>query len=140
MKELSEPYRLQMLFDKMATHLLTQMESSEIDDTNVYRGPCGLKCPVGSIITDEFYSPELEGKEADEDSVVMAVGRSVGFTLNPTEIKLLMEAQKIHDFSAPFRWVNKLRALAEKNFLSFRLHQLRLDKKHQWKLPPRRRT
>ena len=52
----------QEVFDKVATHLLTQNFKS-VDDFGrccLYRGPEGTKCAVGILIPDEQYNPSME--------------------------------------------------------------------------------
>ena len=51
----------QEVFDKVATHLLTQ-NCKSVDDFGrcFYRGPEGTKCAVGILIPDEQYNPSME--------------------------------------------------------------------------------
>lgn len=66
----------------------------------LYRGPGGLKCPVGHVILDEFYAPELEGCEINEhpddspEPLVEALRRSgVPYEAFP----MLTFVQDVHD-------------------------------------------
>lgn len=64
----------QELFDKTISHLLAQggqstIETAEHGYTNTilcrYRAPNGRRCAVGVHITDEFYTPKMEGMSAN---------------------------------------------------------------------------
>lgn len=55
----------QEIFNKVATHLLTQGKRSVASDGScMYRGPEGTKCAIGCLIEDDEYHPLLEGKGA----------------------------------------------------------------------------
>jgi hypothetical protein len=62
----------QEIFDKVATHLFTQgeraMEFSKMYSFEqcCYRTKDGHMCAVGCLITEEEYSPDLEGLGIDE--------------------------------------------------------------------------
>jgi len=52
----------QSVFDKVATHLLTQNCKSVEDGACLYRAPNGMKCAIGALIPDELYDPVFEGQ------------------------------------------------------------------------------
>lgn len=76
----------QETFDKVATHLITQRAASRDYSGCRYRGPDGLKCAVGCLITDEYYHPGIEGLTVD----------SLDF-FEKSDIKLLEDLQCVHD-------------------------------------------
>ena len=51
----------QEVFEQVAKHLLTQNKKSFEFDTCRYRGPNGLKCAAGCLISDEEYIVGFEG-------------------------------------------------------------------------------
>lgn len=52
----------QEIFDKVATHLLSQGKRSALGGVGcAYRGDGGLQCAIGCLIPDELYRYELEG-------------------------------------------------------------------------------
>lgn len=109
---------LQELFDRVADHLLKQGERSCVDEVAHgdelpkpqcrYRGPNGLKCAVGALITDEAYSPDIEGGAANRGDVRDALLAS-GVRLDNYEedgdvIALLAGVQYVHDGREPDQW------------------------------------
>jgi hypothetical protein len=96
---------LQPIFDKVATHLITQGKQSMLEEpqngvTCTYRGVGGLACAVGCLINDEDYNPNWEGK-----SVVWIMQeydwRPESYENVPVEgsklIGLLADLQNVHD-------------------------------------------
>lgn len=102
----------QQLFDKVATHLLTQMKQSKDGQSCVYRSPNGNKCAVGCLITDEYYSRRLEGFNVNDDAVKDAVIGSVG-RLSEASFNMLYHLQAVHDEYAPEEWRAQLKILAK---------------------------
>ena len=51
----------QDVFDRVATHLLTQKRRSTNQSIPLYRDDRGNKCAIGCLIDDEHYNPILEG-------------------------------------------------------------------------------
>ncbi len=93
----------QEIFDTVAKHLFAQGQQSisrEADDkdgwTCVYRGPNGLKCAVGALISDELYVVDMEY------NTVGALLTNPRFTF-PTWMhglkngSLLRSLQRVHD-------------------------------------------
>lgn len=119
----------QETFDKVAKHLLTQMEQSKSwiaakvhaeTPACAYRGNGGLMCAVGCLIPDEIYREGMEGKVAysvfyDFDEVRTLFdyrdARVTDFT------RLISSLQNIHDCSEPHEWKGKLCDLAFKDGL-----------------------
>lgn len=54
-------FTLQQVFDRVATHLLTQGEPAMQGRDCRYRGPAGTSCAVGCLLAEEEYDPKLEG-------------------------------------------------------------------------------
>jgi hypothetical protein len=60
----------QKVFNKVTKHLLTQDEQSiGEDNTCLYRSPKGLKCAIGCLIKDKFYTKELESNPIEHSLV-----------------------------------------------------------------------
>lgn len=76
-----------------------------------------LRCAVGYLIADDYYSVALERNQVDNILVTDAVQRSnPEWKIDPdTSIPLLRKLQLIHDSYPPSRWVN----LLDKNNFSF---------------------
>ena len=69
--------------DKIRDHLIAQNKQAVriVDlapDGCAYRADDGCKCAVGTLIRDEFYSKELEGKAVHQTDVLAAVLKSLG--------------------------------------------------------------
>ncbi len=109
----------QEIFDKVATHLLSQNVKSQDAMRCVYRGPFGRKCAVGVLIPDELYQPIMEGRQVQDFSdafgacgtkALRAALDVVGIL--PTEMQLLQALQNTHDGYDPREWMVQLGALA----------------------------
>jgi len=109
------------LFLQIKTHLLTQGKQciatykDSLTDREVtscaYRSPEGLKCAVGCIIKDEYYTPELEGRNVLSITVKDAVVRSLGLEFLPNHThEMLSSLQDLHDIASPSIWGEELRA------------------------------
>ena len=103
------------VFYKVSEHLLTQNEQAlDADGECVYRSETGLKCAVGCLIKDEFYSESLE--------YLSAVGCNSGEWITPIknalelsgvpiteDVKDLVEQlQTLHDKTSPEFWEEEL--------------------------------
>jgi hypothetical protein len=108
----------QKIFDTVARHLLTQRRKSE--ETHglrscLYRRSLGdgtaLMCAVGCLIPDESYSPDLEGKQADDERVLAALPFSA-------DAAFLRSLQDIHDYDDVWGWPGRLRDFAHAHALS----------------------
>jgi hypothetical protein len=80
-----------------------------------YRAPDGTRCAVGCLITDEAYTPALEGHPVGLDIVRQALEAS-GVGLGP--LALLAHLQDLHDSTPPVDWVEELKLLAKRHGLS----------------------
>lgn len=103
----------QKTFDHVVKHLLTQGEPSVSGPVCLYRHE-NLMCAVGCLIDDKNYEGSLEGKKANQGSVLRAVRRS-GWS---TKLDLL-SLQFIHDNCEPSTWRSELMVFADENGLKF---------------------
>lgn len=105
----------QAIFNKVATHLLTQNCLSADGGLCMYRGPDGLKCAVGCLIDDDHYDRTLEGVTIGSDSngrVRRVVELSIGRELSYDEVGLLANLQWTHDRGRLEEWRVKLADIA----------------------------
>jgi hypothetical protein len=112
----------QEIFDKVTTHLLTQMKQSrEAGIGCKYRGPDGLMCALGCLIEDSEYSPDMEmtlsammEKGLCTLSLMSRLGITQGDTVSDTDknLYLLHQLQYIHDANQPEAWKEQLKKLA----------------------------
>lgn len=110
----------QQLFTTAATHMLQQGKKSTKRHTTscLYRGPDGLKCAVGVLITDEEYKPEMEEKtvwELCDDDLLPE-------RLRP-HAQMLRSLQRIHDDSKVEHWAEGIQSLAAAHGFTFELHE-----------------
>jgi hypothetical protein len=103
----------QEIFDKVAVHLLTQnrVSMNEKNDLCAYRGVDGLKCAVGVLIPDEFYSPEIETTGAE--NLPEWVWKAMDIDQTEGNVELLDRLQRTHDDFGPESWVADLKKVAE---------------------------
>ncbi len=105
-----QPLTEQKIFDKVATHLLTQKKKSLMPEELsgfckcAYRGKDGLSCAVGCLITDQ--EAAKIGEDKPVGSVTLVATRLEGFE------DFLGQLQLIHDNCKPSKWINKLSLLA----------------------------
>lgn len=107
----------QELFDKVATHLLTQNRAS-IDEKldfckyRLYRdNDPPLSCAVGCLIPDNQYDPEMEGVLIDRLIDDKWITGSI-LNLFREHRSLLYKLQWIHDKTTTHYWKDELRNLA----------------------------
>ncbi len=102
----------QEIFDKVATHLLTQLEKSIEDGARcMYRSPDGLKCAIGCLIPDNQYDCDMEGKSVYEPAI-SAVLSKAGYPVDRAIIYLYHDLQRIHDVIPVENWRAALKSLA----------------------------
>jgi hypothetical protein len=99
----------QEIFDKVATHLLTQNEKSWFFTGKSflcrYRGDNGTKCAVGVLIPDEKYRECFENKRAS------TIAAEYMPEFEPHAV-FLDELQHIHDSVDVGRWPKRLKQFA----------------------------
>jgi hypothetical protein len=101
----------QELFDKVKNHLLTQSAKSEdVLGQCLYRGPNGLRCAVGVVIDDNWYSTDLEGKGAYNPKITSLLRNNLKFTFN--QVTILKRLQIIHDERQVKNWPFELKKAA----------------------------
>ena len=95
----------QEVYSQVRKHLLTQkMKSIEEGKGCVYRGPDGLMCAAGCLISDEEYREDMERQPW---SFLVSRG------LAPKEHKeLIGKLQRIHDVAVEADWEHCLNKLA----------------------------
>lgn len=123
----------QEIFDKVATHLLTQNKKSLLHPDSkdefssrmcAYRNPQGLKCAIGALIPDSLYDPAFE-----EMGSITTLPRGLFPKIGINYVEhhfFLLELQVIHDRYPVYEWKGKLRVLAKK----YELSDAVLDKVH----------
>ncbi len=120
-----KPLDRQDVFNRVATHLLTQNKKSAIQrppekggEFCVYRGPDGTKCAIGALIKDEFYSSDLERKYCDHGVVIPALEASLNCCLSDDDKDFLRRLQRVHDSAPVVAWRRCLRKEAKLHGLS----------------------
>jgi hypothetical protein len=117
----------QEIFDKVATHLITQNKKSYLPGGNVcaYRGENGCKCAIGILIPDDKYDPFLEGKMVGNKRVLDSL--EAGINIESVEmLQFLNILQNVHDNYTVQDWKGKLIDTAKDHDLSF---EVLLDRK-----------
>ena len=115
------------VFNKVEAHLLAQgvrsIRKSLIPDMCAYRGAGGLRCSVGCLIKDEFYTRSLEGiamwadeKEEDRQMLLEEALIKSGIDLKPATTYMLSDLQYLHDRKKPKDWKQELQKLRVKYF------------------------
>lgn len=100
----------QEIFDVVATHLLAQgAKSVGWTGECLYRGPKGLKCAIGVLISDELYSPEIEGASIS----CLRFDVYLPF-INRDKFPFLEKLQRVHDKCPVEDWRDELAKVAKK--------------------------
>lgn len=130
----------QEIFDTVTTHLFTQGKRADVGKGSYtscrYRTGEGLKCAVGCLIKDEFYSETYEGSGVYDADVVDAVSKSIGIQPGETEdvFSLLGCLQNIHDdaFNSDSDGFNRRRLFGSLERMA-NLHKLNTDTLNKFK-------
>ena len=112
----------QEVFNRVYKHMLTQKARSlhsPHDTACAYRGRGGTMCAVGCLIDDDHFSDAWNTSAVDDPDVLSALGASLGSSVLPADLPLLMDLQQIHDIADPLDWLPALNALA-------RIHELEI--------------
>src|SRR5688572_18548351 len=109
----------QLVFDKVAKHLLKQGKRVYNGVTCCYRNQAGLKCAVGCLIDDDRYDPEIEGLRASAERVLRAIPEMDDSCLLPQNLRVMFleQLQKIHDTQHETRWRDELSFVAREHGL-----------------------
>ncbi len=121
---------MQRIFNRVAKHLMEQGRRSMLTGNRrlaakkrlmdeygqsvvgkcAYRSDDGLKCAVGCLIPNRYYSERMEGK-----AICSLYGEYKFFDrFSSQELSMLSELQHTHDFTPPRSWKTQLRILAKK--------------------------
>jgi hypothetical protein len=103
----------QEIFDKVATHLLTQNKKSLSKNGCSYRGLDNTKCAIGCLIPDDKYTSSLEGHSLLNKLVMEVLTEELGI-LDGYDVGLLDILQCLHDYYSTDLWKEQLYRIAEK--------------------------
>lgn len=106
----------QEMFDKVATHLLTQMERSVEGRLCRYRLGT-LKCAIGALIPDDKYLRRFEDVAIDGFSQEALLLRNVA-GISDDDAKFARRLQRVHDNHRPEEWASELHLFAADYHLS----------------------
>lgn len=98
----------QDIFNQVGPNLLKQNRRSKYENSHIsmYRGPNGLKCPGGFLISNEEYTLYMEGRRWTD---------LVDSGLVPKhEYVFIKELQEVHDNYPVREWKTKLEQIANK--------------------------
>ena len=103
------------VFNKVAKHLLTQNCKALGENNNCqYQGQNGTKCAIGCLIPDELYDWSMEvgfyeviDKLEDKGAIKLVKCFKDNFDM-------LLNLQKVHDFTDVSEWRTELDKLAKK--------------------------
>lgn len=99
----------QLIFDIVATHLLTQKAKSVNKyGACMYRGLNGLKCAAGALISDEEYDPKMENMGIS--GVISRFG--LYWNMDYADQHFVSRLQHIHDLYAVQDWKAELYSFA----------------------------
>lgn len=109
----------QEIFDQVVAHLGRQRARSIDHDTGLclYRGPDGLKCAVGCLITDAEYTSEMDTLGSDVRD--LQDGGLLPERLRD-DVGLLSYLQEVHDYHDVSTWRAHLGAAARKFSLQWK--------------------
>lgn len=108
----------QEVFDQVAAHLLTQGEVSASSVACRYRGPRGLKCAAGCLISDDEYKPEMdEGFIGTSWRHLIEEG-----VVSDSHARLISDLQGCHDSLKPSLWPAYLKEIAQEYGLVYNEH------------------
>lgn len=119
----------QKIFNKVSSHLLTQLAPSKMLDERVtlcttskvcsYRGEDETSCAVGCLIPDDIYVPEMEYKMVstlliDHPSLFEFFKKEYDITdeQKPIIVDFLVQLQIVHDNYPTECWADRLTELA----------------------------
>lgn len=116
----------QEIFDRVVNHLRTQQavsRSAEVGPMGkpgcAYRGDNGLKCAVGCLISDNAYSPFIEGEPVSAGMVRRALLRS-GVRMTTRLEAVLSQLQAVHDTEQIRHWEGWFKDIARRYGLQYK--------------------
>lgn len=115
----------QRIFNLIHVHLLTQKAKSKgyvsalpMQRVCAYRGDGGRKCPIGYLILDSIYTPDMEGHGIKSLLITWAILASGYDIVEEGSIEFLQELQNIHDELFVEDWEHALAFTAEQHGLN----------------------
>lgn len=115
----------QQVFDQVALHLLTQGQPSIVKEPVdpeessyigcAYRGPNGLMCAAGCLVSDDEYRAGMEGKAWGALAQYGTCG------VPKVHLSLIADLQRVHDDRPSREWDEGLREVAVQHQLSARV-------------------
>ena len=120
----------QKVFTKVKRGLLKQNKRSMKREMNaglpecLYRGPRGLRCAIGLLIKDKFYSKSLEGGSLTDSfdpktKRLKEALKASGIKLDVKMIDMLDILQATHDNFEPSFWPERLMDIAKQLRLKY---------------------
>ena len=114
----------QAIFDRVATHLLTQMKQSKTINSKgnsvcMYLNPEGLKCAVGCLVNKDL-AKKLDESMGEYNSTGVSdyhIETQLPYAIKH-HVKFLSELQNLHDYHNPAVWFNRLLDLAKRHNLN----------------------
>lgn len=113
--------KMAQVFTRVRDHLLAQGKAAIDIHQNCYYRSGDLKCAIGVLIDDEFYSKKLEGQGVSTPEVVKALDKSGVLPHEPIErlymITMLAALQQLHDTQLPKHWKSSLEEVKHRHRL-----------------------
>lgn len=110
------------IYERVSAHLLNQAAVSEDENGSCrLRGANGRKCAIGSLVSDEFYHPDIEGigisyyRHARDGKLPRALYASNVNAYDPGIVDLLCELEQVHDDASIDQWPQLLTALGRRH-------------------------
>lgn len=110
----------QEVFDKIATHLLTQ-NSAAYDWGCKYRTNDGRKCAIGCLIPDHLYDSNIEGLSLSGNNRLISILENVLGQLDDIDHKILRDLQDLHDSIHIEKWKFNLKIIAKRYNLMYNI-------------------
>lgn len=102
---------IQGVFDRVASHLMTQKARAHNGKGCSYYAPDGTKCAVGCLIAHSAYKSSLEGHRVGSHDVREAL-RMSGVPTDSNTMIMLSRLQSLHDHWPINQWRDELRDIA----------------------------
>ena len=109
------------IYERVSAHLLNQRAVSEDENGSCrLRGANGRKCAIGSLVSDEFYRPDIEGigisyyRHARDGKLLRVLYASNVNAYDPGIVDLLCELEQVHDDVSVDQWPHLLAALGKR--------------------------
>lgn len=106
----------QQVFDKVATHLITQNEKAQDQSTGdcVYRTDDGKACAIGCLISDDSYADFIEGGDIFHLMDIDIIPDTLDDMTNRSELGRFFDyLRHVHDDCPVTSWPYILRGVAQ---------------------------